>query len=358
MRRAGSLLALVLLWAGATFSIVPAAAHQELALKALPVITTVEPAVEGLDFRVLQLTAPALVVENSTSDTLFVPDHMGRPFLRIGPRGVEANANSAFTYLSLDPDGRASMPAVLTAKGKPRWVTLSEKSSWTWFDPRLRFDSGSQDWSVEARFRGSAVLVSGTYEPLQGQGHFVTRIADAPKAAGLDLRIVEGPVPGIFARNASSETLQVPGRAGEPFLRIGPRGVLANFASPSWYLGGSQAITRVPAFAHAGAAPRWKKVSNEPVWGWLEYRAALPAEMQMRGALGSRAADVLTWTTPFSLGDQSIAVTGVVRWIPARVPLDTASTPTAPSPWWPRLAGFTGLSIVAVNAVRTRRKPA
>jgi hypothetical protein len=358
VRRIGSLFALILLLAlllSTAVAIVPAVAHEELSLHALPVITAVEPEVGGIDFRVLQLTAPAIVVENSTNHRLLVDDHAGHPFLRIGPEGVEANANSYFTYLSFDPDGQASMPAALGARGKPRWVTLSEGSSWTWFDPRIRFDPQQLHWSVPMEFRGAAVTVSGTYEPLQGHGHFVTRISDVPRAPGLDLRIVEGPVPGIYARNASTEILAVPGRSGEPFLRIGPHGVLANVASPSWYLGGSQAISRVPRFAHAGARPRWRRVSRQPVWGWLEYRAALPADMQIRGVLGTQASDVLTWSTPLSLGEDSLSLTGIVRWVPAQV--SRQAPPVVPSPRWPLILGVGGLSVVAANSLRTKRRP-
>ncbi|MEA2447484.1 MAG: hypothetical protein QOK47_1121, partial [Actinomycetota bacterium] len=329
MRRIGSLFALVLLVWSACLGNGAAVAHQELPLHALPVISAVQPEIDGLEFRVLQLTAPALVVENSTSHPLLVNDQTGKPFLKVGPNGVRANANSPFTYVSFDPDGRSSMGAVLGAKGKPRWVTLSRESTWTWFDPRIRYNANDLDWSIDAEHKGSPVLVTGTYEPLQGQGHFVSRLDAPPSASGLDVRLVEGPVPGIFARNTSEETLSIPGRSGEPFLRIGPKGVLANMASPSWYLGGSQAIGKVPGFAHAGAAPRWKRVSTSPVWGWLEYRAALPAEMQIRGELGAEPGDILEWSTPMTLGDEEIALTGAVRWIPAK---SMRSASPAPSP--------------------------
>ncbi|MEA2434448.1 MAG: hypothetical protein QOG54_1905 [Actinomycetota bacterium] len=360
MRRAGSLFALVLLLASACFGSVPALAHQELPLHALPVISSVQPEVDGLEFRVLQLTAPALVVENTTNEPILVNDQTGSPFLEVGPNGVKANANSAFTYLSFDPDGRSSMGAVLGAKGKPRWVTLSRESTWTWFDPRIRYNANDLDWSVDGEFKGAPVLVTGTYEPLQGHGHFVSRLDAPPSASGLDVRLVEGPVPGIFARNTSEETLSIPGRSGEPFLRIGPKGVLANMASPSWYLGGSQAIGRVPRFAHAGAAPRWKRVSTSPVWGWLEYRAALPAGMQIRGELGAEPGDILEWSTPMTLGDEEITLTGAVRWVPAKITRAPARAParsgstTVP---WSLLLASTGVLVVVGNALRLRRRP-
>jgi hypothetical protein len=131
-------------------------------------------------------------------------------------------------------------------------------------------------------------------------------------------------------------------------------------ASPSWYLGGSQAIGKVPGFAHAGAAPRWKRVSTSPVWGWLEYRAALPAEMQIRGELGAEPGDILEWSTPMTLGDEEIALTGAVRWIPAK---SMRSASPAPSPSgspkfpWSLLVASAGVLVVVGNALRLRRRP-
>jgi hypothetical protein len=359
MRRLRCLLGLTLLW-GAAFAGSPAGAHEELALHALPVITGVEPAVEGIEVRVLQLTAPALVLENNTDRTVSIDDHTGRPFLKIGPNGVFADANSPFTYLAFDPDGHSSMAAVLDAKGPARWTRLGRETSWTWFDPRLRYDPSDLEWSVEASHGGAPLLITGTYEPLQGHGHFSSRIDEGPRISGLDVEIVQGPVPGIFVRNETGRTLVVPGRSGEPFLRIDDRGVMANIASPSWYLGGSQSIGLVPRFAHAGAPPRWRRVSAQPVWGWLEYRAALPTDFQNRTTLGTHAADVLEWTTPLTLDGQEISLEGVVKWVPAAATAAPAAAPSsgpADSRLSLALAGA-AIAVVVGNALRLRRRDA
>ena len=60
--------------AAAVIALVPlrALAHEEHALHSLTVIDSVSPTIEGLEFRIVHLDAPALVVRNDTSQTLKV----------------------------------------------------------------------------------------------------------------------------------------------------------------------------------------------------------------------------------------------------------------------------------------------
>lgn len=93
------------------------------------------------------------------------------------------------------------------------------------------------------------------------------------------------PVPGLSAhmvnsgtkielRNTSRVTVTVLGYAGEPYLRIGPGGVLENARSPAVFLNRSSIPTQTPpARFDAHAPPEWKRISTSPVARWHDHRS-------------------------------------------------------------------------------------
>jgi hypothetical protein len=330
----------------------PASAHDERSLHRLTVLDRVSPRIEGLEVRVVHLGMPALAVRNNSGQVITVLGENGEPFLRIGPRGTFANIASPTTYRSIDPEGDEVPPGIRKQRG---WAKFSNEPEWSWFDPRLASRPDATSWTIEMRTASQSVELSGGFESLHGHGHFVTD-ADIPEVAGLDLRLVQGPIPAVYVRNDTGETLHVTGREGEAFLRIGPRGVFANIMSPSYYAGGAQRIAPVPRWADPDAPPRWKRVSSQPVWGWLDQRAALPAELQQRSLLGSERRTVTTWTIPMKLGERSLPLEGSVEWIP---PVEVEATSAESSTDLVRLA----LIIVVLGAavafvVTSRRRPA
>ena len=305
-------------------------AHEEHALHSLTVLESVSPQLDGVEVRIVHLDAPALVITNDTSEVITVLGEKGEPFLEIGPDGVRANAESPLTYVSVAPR-RDIVPPGVRPSAKPRWAVFSDEPTWTWFDPRLRAAPQRDSWEVPMLLGGQPFVAEGGYEPLQGHGHFITTM-DSPEVEGLDLRLTQGPIPALFVRNDTGDVLEVPGDADEPFLRIGSDGVEANLRSPTYYTSGSTSITKVPAIADATAAPRWKKVSPYPVWAWLERRAAVPAELYQRDALGSEQRTVLEWTTPLRLGGEPLDVRGRVEWIPPQSA--TTSAAEGETPIW------------------------
>jgi hypothetical protein len=322
----------------------PAPAHEEMALHALTVIDSVTPAIDGLDVRVVHLGGPALVVENETGELLRVFDGGGEEFLRIGPRGVYMDSASPMAYRSLKPGGSAVPPDVRT-RGRSRWVKVSGDPAWTWFDPRLVYDQTDPKWEVEMVLGDTEITARGGYESLHGHGHFRTSL-EPPAVEGLEMRLAEGPVPALFVRNETGRVLEVAGQAGEPMLRIGPKGVEANKLSPSYYTSAAQTIASVPRFADAGAAPVWKRLSSQPVWAWLEYRASLGPELQQRELLGEERSVVLEWEAPITLGGRPLDVRGQVEWLP---PATTGGAPaggTSLTPWWLATAAFVGAGVV------------
>lgn len=292
----------------------PSVAHEERSLQAFTVLHSVDPQVDGLEVRVVHLGAPAMAVANRTGTALTVLGAHGEPFLRIGPRGVHANVRSPTTYRSVDPQSDA-VPGRADPKAPPRWARLSVDPSWTWFDPRLSFRTGRDDWNVPMHLSGRELDASGRFEPLDGHGHFLTEI-DPPGVAGLEVRIAQGPIPAVVVHNSTAETLHVPGSGGEPFLRIGPRGVVANVRSPDYYTAAAQTIREVPSWADATAPPRWKRLSSQPLWAWLEYRGARSAAMEQRSFLGTEGGPILEWASPLRLGDRGLSLAGRLLWVP------------------------------------------
>ena len=330
--------------------VTPATAHEESALHALTVIDSVSPNVEGIEVRMVHLDAPALVVRNDTDEVLTVLGEKGEPFLQISRDGVRANSESPTTYVSSAPR-REVVPPDVKASADPKWVVFSEDASWTWFDPRLRFSSKRTSWEVPLMLGGQPIMVSGGFETLQGHGHFVTEMTP-PTVDGLTMRLTQGLIPAVYVRNDTGETLTVPGDAGEPFLRIGPKGVTANLRSPTYYTSGSTAILKVPAMADAAAPPRWEKVSPYPVWAWLERRAAVPAELYQRDQLGTEERAVLEWTSEYTLGGEPLPVTGHVNWIPPRAAAGGEHDSDTP---WLLIAVVAGAGCLAALSLVVRR---
>jgi hypothetical protein len=103
------------------------------------------------------------------------------------------------------------------------------------------------------------------------------------------------------------------GARGEPFLRVGPRGVEANVRSTTWWESArSTSDRRAPD--GAGDEPEWRRVAQVPRYGWIEPRAA--ASDTSNAAPPSGGANVRTWEVPMQLGDEPLHVAGVVSWRP------------------------------------------
>ena len=129
--------------------------------------------------------------------------------------------------------------------------------------------------------------------------------------------------------NRSGEELLVFGYDGEPYLRIGPDGVLENRNSAAVYLNNDRfAETPVPEGVGADAEPEWVEVANAPVYRWHDHRIHWMAQTEPpQVRTDPTAVQVIQdWTVPFTLGGAPFAVHGQLRWIPP------------PSPW-PWLAG-------------------
>lgn len=160
--------------------------------------------------------------------------------------------------------------------------------------------------------------------------------------------VVEGVVPrldGVRVRtvdlgsrieltNRGSAPVVVLGYEGEPYLRIGPRGVEENRRSPATALNRSATPSgRPPAGLDATAEPRWVRVSAEPVARWHDHRA----HWMGRGSVRD-----LDWAIPLRRGPTTAEIRG------------TVTTEPAPRAWlW--IAAAVAIAAVTVIAARGRR---
>jgi hypothetical protein len=141
-----------------------------------------------------------------------------------------------------------------------------------------------------------------------------------PELPGVTIAVAVSASPQLVVSNPTPVELVVVAETGEPFLRIGPEGVLANFDSPAWYLSNSPggAVT-VPESARPDAPPRWALVATEPAWGWFDHRlhpqpGRVPPDVLERGERSTLA----RWEVPFDYGGQPVTARGRIQYRPDR----------------------------------------
>jgi hypothetical protein len=99
------------------------------------------------------------------------------------------------------------------------------------------------------------------HEEVPGIRNVLVSVEPAPPD-GVTVDVVISAADQVVVSNTTDELLEVPGADAEPFLRIGPDGVEANFRSPTWHRtlnpdeGGA-----LPPEADAAAEPQFVRVS-------------------------------------------------------------------------------------------------
>jgi hypothetical protein len=187
----------------------------------------------------------------------------------------------------------------------------------------------------------------------------------APPQPGLTVEVVDAGS-RLQLTNTGPNDVTVLGYAGEPYLRVGPRGVFENTRSPAAYLNKDLlGKTKVPAVADPKAAPVWRRIGGGPVAAWHDHRAHWMGETappQVAAAPGQVHVINPRWTVALRAGDRPVRVTGDLRWVPG------------PSPWpwvglavgclllallagrlpsWPALLGVLVAVLLVVNVVHT-----
>jgi hypothetical protein len=145
--------------------------------------------------------------------------------------------------------------------------------------------------------------------------------------------------------NTSDQELVVLGYEGEPYLRVGPDGVFANRRSEATYLNADRyQRVSVPPIADNDAEPEWVRVSDGPTFLWHDHRIhwmslAVPPPVQDNP--GEEVVVIDGWEVPFTVGGETLAITGDLRWVPG------------PSPW-PWLGGALLVLLPVLAALRTQ----
>lgn len=127
-----------------------------------------------------------------------------------------------------------------------------------------------------------------------------------PPVPGIEVTVATSVTTQLIVVNETDEPLEVLAITGEPFVRIGPAGVEANLASPSWYLTNQPfGASGPPSGTSPDAPPRWATVSTERSWGWFDHRLHPEAVTSVLGEDRNP-----TFEVPMRLGDTDLVVRG------------------------------------------------
>jgi hypothetical protein len=122
-----------------------------------------------------------------------------------------------------------------------------------------------------------------------------------PPVEGLDVRMEHGLAIQLVVENRTSIPVEVLAENGEPFLQIGPDGVLTNVASESALQSSYPDGGRLPDGFVPGGEPRWVRIAVGSSWAWFDHRMH-PGEVE--------EADLFSWVVPLRYGGQTIEVRG------------------------------------------------
>lgn len=327
--------ALSILWATAVMAVAligatDARAHGEASPLVKGVIDSVDPRVSGLRFTIVKGPAALVQVVNTTRTPVEIVSIDGDPFIRVGPRGVEANVAAQAWFESGNPDGVATTQT----KGgtKPNWKLVSREPVWSYFEHRLHpreaelpaevVDSREvqklDSFEIPVRYAGRAGLIKGHLEfhPIVGAA-MPRLLSSGNPAPGVTVATLPGRNPAFYVTNSSRKTLTVLGNDGEPFARIGPRGVEINRRSPIHVetLRQSGEIERL--VEDPEAKPVWQRQSASPAFAWTDprvrYKLERPSdEIVQQG----EPAKLKSWVIPMRSGDQQLSIRGETRWVP------------------------------------------
>ena len=145
--------------------------------------------------------------------------------------------------------------------------------------------------------------------------------------------------------NRGRADVVVVGYDGEPYLRVGPRGVFENVRSPAVYLNKVRRNPAPPpASADPDAPPRWQRVSTGQTARWHDHRAHWMGAQDPPIVARDRGEEHLVqrFRIDLRVDGETLRVRGDVRWVPG------------PSPW-PWIIGAVVLAGATVVGARTRR---
>ena len=167
-----------------------------------------------------------------------------------------------------------------------------------------------------------------------------------PHVSGLQVHVTDLGTK-VELTNDGTRTVTVLGYDGEPYLRVGPKGVFENTRSPATYLNRSTTITGTPPkSADSKATPVWRRVSTGTTARWHDHRAHFmggddPPEVA-RHPDTRRVVD--HWVIPMRIGSEAVSARGQLVYVPP------------PSPW-PWIVGAVLIAVLVFALSRTRSWP-
>lgn len=144
----------------------------------------------------------------------------------------------------------------------------------------------------------------------------------SPRIPGVTVRVVELGAK-LQLTNRTHTDVVVLGYNGDPYLRVGPRGLYENLRSSATYLNRTRAgTTPVPPIATgtgASTPPRWHRISASHTAIWHDHRihwmGASPPPV-VRADPGSVHTIDPQWTVVFRYAARTVVVHGSLSWVP------------------------------------------
>lgn len=302
-----------------------------------PVIRTIvdgfSTPVKGVGAQIVSGLPTDVSMINTSATDLVVTGDLKEPFLRIGPSGVYANVNSPTWYGSGNPDGIAlNLPRSARKGAVPRWQRVSKRPQWSWFDRRVQpagvtvppqARQGRRplrliDWAIPLVYGGRALSLHGHVEYRPPIGMIVPAMrSPSGLAPGVQVGLLDGAAPGLFLENSGPATVTVLGSDGQPFARIGPRGVDVNSRSATY---AAQAADTRGAPPTRGA-PGWRHVADVPRYGWVDPRMRYGSlDPPPDVARQDHSVVLRRWSVPVETAAGRRLVSGATSWVPILQP--------------------------------------
>lgn len=138
-----------------------------------------------------------------------------------------------------------------------------------------------------------------------------------PALDGLRVKVIEAGS-RLEVSYAGSGEVVVQGYQGEPYLRIGDKGVFENLKSPATYINKTRNGVNPPTDTDPKAAPQWHKISDDHVARWHDHRIHFMGNIDpppVRNAPGVRH-PITDWTLTITKGARTVTAGGDLVWVP------------------------------------------
>jgi hypothetical protein len=175
---------------------------------------------------------------------------------------------------------------------------------------------------------------------------------------GVDVRVENGPFTLLSVQNPTDTNLDVIGPDGEPFIRVGPAGALANLNSSQWYVSNSPSPSaEVPPYARRLSTPRWGRLSQLSRWGLFDDRVTTAGGTHTHvSANETQVTPLADWSVPLRYGNRTVRVFGHLEYRPdlgSTVPRLTSPAEVAPGVHVDMLPGSTPAIYLENSTQRT-----